>query len=120
MEGNFRNSGQRHKGLLFLLIATLIAVLGLTLSGFSPAATDPGSPVDATTVVPRYKPSSRSPEPLDIRTNTYGASRSAPGAVEIGDRVPDFTLPRAGGGTVSLKGALKRGPVAIIFYRGHW
>jgi len=115
MEGNFR-SGQPKKRLLFLFFV----VLGLTLPAFSPAATDPGAAVDAATVVPRYKPSSRSPEPLDIRTNSYGASRSAPAALEIGDRVPDFTLPRAGGGTVSLEGALQRGPVAIIFYRGHW
>lgn len=69
---------------------------------------------------PRYKPASRSPEPLDIRTNAYGASRSAPDALRIGDRAPDFTVPRAGGGIVSLAEARETGPVVVIFYRGHW
>ncbi len=69
---------------------------------------------------PRYKPSSRSPEPLDIRTNAYGASRDAPEALRIGDEVPDFVVPRAGGGEVSLAELRDDGPVAIIFYRGHW
>lgn len=72
------------------------------------------------TAVPRYKPSSRSPAPLDIRTNAYGASRFAPGALELGDVAPDFTVPRAGGGTVALSEARRNGPVALIFYRGHW
>ena len=70
--------------------------------------------------IPRYKPSSRSPEPLDIRSNAYGASRNAPDAHGIGSRVEDFTIPRAGGGSVSLSEARAAGPVAIIFYRGHW
>ena len=69
---------------------------------------------------PRYKPSARSPESIDIRTNAYGASRSAPNALEIGARAPDFIVPRAGGGTVSLRDARQDGPVVIIFYRGHW
>jgi hypothetical protein len=80
----------------------------------------PALPNAAEEVFPRYKPSSRSPAPMDIRTNAYGASRSAPDALEIGDVAPDFTLPRAGGGTVSLSRARTAGPVAIIFYRGHW
>ena len=69
---------------------------------------------------PRYKPSSRSAEPIDIRTNAYGASRNAPAALNIGERVADFIVPRAGGGFVSLSEAREKGPVAIIFYRGHW
>lgn len=79
-----------------------------------------GAAIADDNVVPRYKPSSRSPEALDIRSNSYGASRDAPDALEIGDRVPDFTVPRAGGGFVSLREVRSRGPVAIIFYRGHW
>jgi len=73
---------------------------------------------------PRYKPSSRSPDPVDIRSNAYGASRDAPAALGIGDTVADFSVPLAGsgagGGTVSLADVRKTGPVAIIFYRGHW
>ena len=69
---------------------------------------------------PRYKPSGRSPEALDIRQNSYGASRTAPDAMELGVKVPDFSLPRAGGGTVSLAEQRQSGPVVLIFYRGHW
>ena len=70
--------------------------------------------------VPLYKPSSRSPQALDIRTSDYGASSSAPGALSINDKAPDFSVPRAGGGTISLLELREQGPVAIIFYRGHW
>ena len=70
--------------------------------------------------VPRYKPSGRSPEPVDITISAYGASRSAPEALTIGEVAPDFVLPRAGGGTVSLTRARREGPVVILFYRGHW
>jgi len=69
---------------------------------------------------PRYKASSRSPEALNILSNAYGGSVSAPDALEIGARVPDFVLPRAGGGEVSLAALRANGPVALIFYRGHW
>ena len=70
--------------------------------------------------VPKYKPSARSPQALDITTNEYGFSRSAPAALALGATVPDFIAPSPSGGTVSLAAARQRGPVAIIFYRGHW
>lgn len=70
--------------------------------------------------VPRYKPASRAPEPMDITSNRYGASRSAPHALGLGAIAPDFELPRAGGGMVSLASMAEHGPVAVIFYRGHW
>lgn len=73
----------------------------------------------ATNTVPMYKPSSRSPA-MDILSNSYGYSRDAPSALEIGHQAPDFSLPRAGGGQVSLSVLASHGPVAIIFYRGHW
>ena len=73
-----------------------------------------------TTAHPFYKPSSRSPEPIDILSNAYGLSRSAPEALAIGDQAPDFTLPRAGGGQVDLADYLEQGPLVLIFYRGHW
>ena len=76
--------------------------------------------VAAAETVPKYKPSARSPAPLDITTAEYGFSRNAPAALTIGDVAPDFTLPRAGGGTVSLESARVSGPVVLIFYRGHW
>lgn len=76
--------------------------------------------VAAGVAFPQYKPSARSPTPMDIRDNAYGASRSAPNALGIGDVGPDFALPRAGGGSVSLVDARADGPAVVIFYRGHW
>lgn len=67
---------------------------------------------------PLYKPSSRSPEPIDITSNAYGANSLAPTAINIADRAPDFDLPVSGGGNYRLSAADK--PVAIVFYRGHW
>ena len=69
---------------------------------------------------PRYKPSSRSAEPVPILSAGYGASRNAPHALTLGDKAPDFEVPRAGGGTVRLSELRAGGEVAIIFYRGHW
>jgi len=40
-------------------------------------------------------------------------------ALKKGDRAPDFTLKYAGG-EVSLSNLLKKGPVVLAFYRGHW
>lgn len=73
-----------------------------------------------TTAVPFYKPSSNSPAAMNILSPGYGGSRIAPNAIALGSIAPDFTLPRAGGGQVSLAQELSKGPAAIIFYRGHW
>lgn len=37
-----------------------------------------------------------------------------------GDRAPDFALPDAKGGVVSLMSALAGGPAVVTFYRGGW
>jgi len=94
-----------------VLQQVLAHALSLIFCVASVSAAEPG---------PLYKPSSRSPEPIDILSNAYGASRDAPAALELGDTAPDFRLRRAGGGEVSLQSARNTGPVAIIFYRGHW
>ncbi len=91
-----------------------ILLLGLCLPVPMAQAQEPAA------AVPHYKPSSRSPEPLDITSNAYGFSRNAPDALAIGDRAPDFRVPRAGGGEVRLSEALARGDVVLVFYRGHW
>jgi len=39
---------------------------------------------------------------------------------KVGDQAPDFTLPDAQGGQVSLTDLLREGPVVLTFYRGGW
>ncbi len=41
-------------------------------------------------------------------------------ALNAGARGPDFTLPDARGGTVSLSSLLEKGPAVVTFYRGGW
>jgi hypothetical protein len=38
----------------------------------------------------------------------------------VGQPAPDFTLPTAAGGSVSLAELRARGPVVLSFYRGRW
>lgn len=40
--------------------------------------------------------------------------------LQVGDQAPDFSLPSSLGGTVRLSDLLRRGPVVLAFYRGHW
>ena len=87
-------------------------LLGLTIIAINASAEQPAGP--------KYKPSSRSPQPLDITTNEYGYSRTAPDALSVGDVAPEFPAPSPTGNAVSLASARQHGPVAIIFYRGHW
>jgi peroxiredoxin len=52
------------------------------------------------------------------------ANLAASGIVEqslqAGDLAPDFTLPNATGGTLTLSELLTHGPVVLTFYRGEW
>jgi peroxiredoxin len=41
-------------------------------------------------------------------------------AMGVGERAPDFTLPDAAGGTVTLSELLRTGPTIVTFYRGGW
>jgi hypothetical protein len=95
------------------LILALILALSLTISTFAVQSVPAES-------FPAYKPSSRSAEASDIRLNEYGYSASAPDALGIGDTAPDFELATPGGQTFSSRNARQQGPVAIVFYRGHW
>ena len=54
---------------------------------------------------------------LVTRLRHYGAGAAAP---KIGDSMPSFVLPDESAQKVSLEELLDRGPVAVIFHRGHW
>jgi peroxiredoxin len=54
---------------------------------------------------------------LVTRLRHYGAGESAP---RIGEPMPPFVLPDETTQMVSLDSLLDRGPVAVIFHRGHW
>ncbi|HEY3817679.1 MAG TPA: redoxin domain-containing protein [Polyangiaceae bacterium] len=41
-------------------------------------------------------------------------------ALQLGAKAPDFTLPDARGGAVTLSSLLAKGPVVVTFYRGGW
>ena len=41
-------------------------------------------------------------------------------ALGVGEKAPDFTLPDARGGLVTLSEKLGHGPAVITFYRGGW
>ena len=40
--------------------------------------------------------------------------------LQVGDQAPDFSLPSSLGGMVRLSDLLRRGPLVLAFYRGHW
>ncbi|KAF0095454.1 MAG: alkyl hydroperoxide reductase [Puniceicoccaceae bacterium 5H] len=41
-------------------------------------------------------------------------------ALQVGDRVPSFSLPNAVGDEIALADLLEQGPVVVTFYRGGW
>ena len=45
---------------------------------------------------------------------------SAPTALRVGERAPDFTLTDASGRSVSLADYRGQKPVVLVFYRGYW
>jgi hypothetical protein len=49
-----------------------------------------------------------------------GFALPAAHAVPTGRQAPDFSLPDHRGATVSLAQYRGRGPVLLVFYRGHW
>ena len=54
---------------------------------------------------------------LVARLNENGGGENAP---RPGEMMPPFLLPDETGRLVSLKSLLDHGPVAVMFYRGHW
>ena len=51
------------------------------------------------------------------RIHENGGGENAP---RPGDPMPPFILPDVTGQLVGLKSLLEKGPVAVMFYRGHW
>ena len=54
---------------------------------------------------------------LVARLHSAEAGNEAP---RVGEKMPSFSLPDASGKIVELEGELSKGPVAVIFNRGHW
>jgi peroxiredoxin len=54
---------------------------------------------------------------LVARLNENGGGENAP---RPGEAMPPFLLPDETGRLVSLKSLIEQGPVAVMFYRGHW
>ena len=54
---------------------------------------------------------------LVARLNDNGGGENAP---RPGEAMPPFLLPDETGRLVSLKSLIDKGPVAVMFYRGHW
>src|ERR1700732_3408952 len=55
---------------------------------------------------------------LDRETEALLQSGIIKHSLQVGQKAPDFTLPNATGGEVSLSSLLKKGPVVLSFYRG--
>ena len=54
---------------------------------------------------------------LVARIHENGGGENAP---RPGDPMPPFILPDVTGRLISLNSLLEKGPVAVMFYRGHW
>lgn len=54
---------------------------------------------------------------LVVRLNGNGGGETAP---RPGDAMPPFMLPDETGRLVALSALLEQGPVAVMFFRGHW
>jgi len=50
----------------------------------------------------------------------FGVSRLPETTAGALERAPDFTLPDSTGAPVTLSAELARGPVLLVFFRGHW
>jgi len=56
----------------------------------------------------------------EAKVEELRASFAIENAVGLNDKAPDFTLPDARGGSVSLSALLRDGPAVVTFYRGGW
>jgi peroxiredoxin len=50
---------------------------------------------------------------------TYYKAKEREG-LKVGDKVEDFSAQNMNGDTITLNNLLEKGPLVIVFYRGHW
>ncbi|GLK83048.1 peroxiredoxin-like family protein [Ancylobacter defluvii] len=67
----------------------------------------------------RTAPAGR-PALYEAKIEELRASFAVDEAIGMGDEAPDFTLPSAAGGVVTLSELLRSGPAVVTFYRGGW
>ena len=58
--------------------------------------------------------------PLGLMAGCLGRLETRANPPSISERAPGFTLTSDSGQRVSLNAALAKGPVVLVFYRGHW
>ena len=82
--------------------------------------------MNLTTELQKYQTQFRAKAPADIQavmaqaTENLAASGIINHTLQVGDRIPFFTLPDATGQTFSVETALSNGPIVLAFYRGGW
>jgi hypothetical protein len=74
------------------------------------------SPVATPTAPPSMLPTVESPLPTPSSVSMVGPTAPLPTST-VQKVAPDFTLPRAGGGTFTLSRQLARGPVVLVFFQ---
>jgi peroxiredoxin len=47
-------------------------------------------------------------------------ARAGGSAPEVGEKMPEFTMPDQDGRLVSLESVIEAGPAVLVFHRGHW
>jgi peroxiredoxin len=57
---------------------------------------------------------------VDTFVGRLEAAQAGQGAPQVGEAMPDFTMPDEQGRLVSLGDILDRGPAVLAFHRGHW
>ena len=73
-----------------------------------------------------FKAKFKSSQPEEIKTVMAQATTDlintqlAENSLDVGDKIPNFTLPNALGEEVALESLLDRGALVISFYRGGW
>ena len=73
-----------------------------------------------------HKTKSSATRPPEVRaalqrgTDELRASGIMGRVLKVGARAPQFELPNQHGVRVSLADLLRRGPLVLSFYRGHW